>query len=174
MADGFTVELTIPREFLDNFRLGLKKKIENPGDEAMYAIHDLLAKEFEPYVPTKEGVMVHGVEVTPEYIKYPGPYAHYQYMGEVYGPNIAQWDEAGEVVVGWKSPKGKGSKHPTGRPLGAPGELLNSKGEVAWVFGYTNPQSTSHWDRVALAENREKIENQIRDIIIESWKNDHR
>lgn len=48
-------------------------------------------------------------------IIYPGPYAHYMYYGEVYGPNYHFIDKYGNER--WFSPPGKGSKHPTGRPI---------------------------------------------------------
>lgn len=49
-------------------------------------------------------------------ITYPGPYAHYMYYGEVYGPNIpVERDEDGNVLQ-WRSPPGQ-RKHPTGRSI---------------------------------------------------------
>lgn len=47
-------------------------------------------------------------------ILYPGPYAHYQYYGEVYGPNFPDIDPNTGEVMGWKSPR---KKYPTGRKL---------------------------------------------------------
>lgn len=47
-------------------------------------------------------------------IIYPGPYAHYQAMGEVYGPNIPIVRNG--ILEGFFSPPGQ-PKHPTGRPL---------------------------------------------------------
>ena len=49
-------------------------------------------------------------------IIYPGPYAHYQYYGEVYGPNIPIFDDNSGVPTGFWSPPGQ-PKHPTGRQL---------------------------------------------------------
>lgn len=49
-------------------------------------------------------------------VVYPGPYAHYQYYGEVYGPNIPIRDDNSGEITGWFSPPGK-KKHPTGRAL---------------------------------------------------------
>lgn len=49
-------------------------------------------------------------------ITYPGPYAHYMYYGEVYGPNYPiEVDSEGNVLQ-WRSPQGQ-KKHPTGRKL---------------------------------------------------------
>ena len=47
---------------------------------------------------------------------YPGPYAHYLYYGEVYGPNIPIFEDDSGEPVGWWSPPGQ-PKHPTGREL---------------------------------------------------------
>lgn len=47
---------------------------------------------------------------------YPGPYAHYQYYGEVYGPNIPVFEDDSGIPTKFFSPKGQ-KKHPTGRSL---------------------------------------------------------
>lgn len=44
------------------------------------------------------------------------PYAHYQYAGIVYGPNIPIIDPETGVLLGWFSPPGR-PKHPTDREL---------------------------------------------------------
>lgn len=49
-------------------------------------------------------------------VVYPGPYAHYLYYGEVYGPNIPVFDDDSGEPTGFFSPPGK-KKHPTGRKL---------------------------------------------------------
>ena len=45
-------------------------------------------------------------------IEVAGPYAHYQYIGEVWGPNIPIVQNG--VIVGWRSPP---IKYPTGRKI---------------------------------------------------------
>lgn len=47
---------------------------------------------------------------------YPGPYAHYQYYGEVYGPNIPVFEDDSGVPTRYFSRPGE-KKHPTGRSL---------------------------------------------------------
>ena len=47
---------------------------------------------------------------------YPGPYAHYQYYGEVYGPNIPVFEDNTGIPTRYFSPPGQ-QKHPTGRAL---------------------------------------------------------
>lgn len=49
-------------------------------------------------------------------VVWPGPYAHYMWAGEVYGPNIPIFDDDSGVPTGFFSPPNK-SKHPTGREL---------------------------------------------------------
>ncbi|MCI8800354.1 MAG: hypothetical protein HFH88_11165 [Lachnospiraceae bacterium] len=48
-------------------------------------------------------------------LEYNSMYAHYQYVGEVYGPNIPIRDSEGNITR-WFSPKGK-AKNPTGRKM---------------------------------------------------------
>lgn len=47
---------------------------------------------------------------------YPGPYAHYQYYGEVYGPNIPVFEDDTGEPTRYFSPPGQ-KKYPTGRKL---------------------------------------------------------
>ena len=72
----------------------------------------------EPYVPYDTGLLAHSPNTASDIgggkIVYPGPYAHYMYMGEVYGPNIPI--KQGGEVVGFFSPPGQ-IKAPTGASL---------------------------------------------------------
>ena len=115
------------------------KAIENKlnnlihDDETMLAVHQAFARYCDDYVPAATGTMAQTVEIDKElksnddsqtladaikvskdYVHYTQPYAHYQYTGEIYGPNIPFTDEDG--LVYWRSPKGK-KKYPTGRPI---------------------------------------------------------
>lgn len=65
------------------------------------SVNNLLAKRCDPYVPMLTGMLAHTVEVTPEYIEYVQPYAHYQYHGIGFNHTLdhhplasAMWDEA--------------------------------------------------------------------------------
>lgn len=49
-------------------------------------------------------------------VVYPGPYAHYQYYGEIYGPNIPVFEDDTGIPTRFFSPPGQ-KKHPTGRSL---------------------------------------------------------
>ena len=72
-----------------------------------YVPHDTGTLETSPYAVTVIG----SGEVV-----YPGPYAHYIYYGEVYGPNIPVFiDDSGEPAYFFSPPGEK--KHPTGKQL---------------------------------------------------------
>ncbi len=70
-------------------------------------------------------------------------YAHYQFIGDVYGPNKA-------VVVngehrGWRSPKGKNQKYNTHRKMGEPFEYELHDGTLIRVKGYTVRGTGYNW-----------------------------
>lgn len=73
-----------------------------------------------PYVPFETGTLSRSPYAVTAFgqgeVIYPGPYAHYQYMGEVYGPNIPIVDSDNGILLHFISPKGK-RKHATGRKL---------------------------------------------------------
>lgn len=78
----------------------------------------MCAKAMDPYVPMQTGTLKNSRVIVPDGVIYPGPYAHYQYMGEIWGPNVPIMQNG--MIVGFFS---KALKHPTGRPLtyhGAP------------------------------------------------------
>lgn len=116
--------------------------------ETMREVHEELKDFVEPYVPMSSGrgglSLRESAEAKPSGVVYKTPYAHYQYEGEVYGPNIPIWrySKSGKTsyITGWRSRKGK---VPTGRELGRPGKW---KG---WKFGYSTPGTTHHWMEAA-------------------------
>ena len=64
-------------------------------------MHRVLAKKCDPYVPYLNGPLSKTVQVTPEYVEYIQPYAHYQYHGVNFNHTLdwhplasAEWDEA--------------------------------------------------------------------------------
>ena len=72
-----------------------------------------------PYVPaspdrTLEFSAQVSTEIGSGQVIWNTPYAHYQYMGVVYGPNIPIIQDG--VLMGWFSPPGR-PKHPTDREL---------------------------------------------------------
>lgn len=107
----------------DNIRANVNLRIKN---------------DINRFVPKKTGRLRNSAHVTPDAIIWSTPYAHYQYMGEVYGPNrpiIRQ-----KTIVGWYSTPGV-PKTPTGRELGVPGYWMG------WRFGYTTRGTHHHWDK---------------------------
>ncbi len=72
------------------------------------------------YVPWDSGVLgksAYGAtQIGSGKVVYPGPYAHYMYYGEVYGPNIPVFEDDSGVPTRYFSPPGR-KKHPTGREL---------------------------------------------------------
>ena len=64
-------------------------------------LHNMLAKKCDPYVPFLEGYLSQTLEITPEYVRYTMPYAHYQYYGTWFKHTLehhplasAMWDQA--------------------------------------------------------------------------------
>lgn len=76
-----------------------------------------VAADCDPYIPFQQGQLrnslVYPQGVYGGELEWNAPHAHYQYTGEVYGPNIPIKDSAGNTT-GWYSPP---KKRPTGRPL---------------------------------------------------------
>ena len=73
----------------------------------------------QPYVPASpDRTLEFSAQVSTEIgsgeVIWNTPYAHYQYMGIVYGPNIPIIEDG--VLMGWFSPPGR-PKHPTDRKL---------------------------------------------------------
>ena len=108
------------------------------------------------FVPMKSGALRHSMWADSNGVHWSTPYAHYQYEGVVYGPNIPGLING---VGGFRSPS---KKYPTGRKLG--GELYwdmvspafvktgarvrkanANDPDFPWVFGYSTPGTTDHW-----------------------------
>lgn len=123
-------------------------------DEVMRQIHNLFFKMCDPYVPMSEGILAHtNVEITKDYVKYGQPYAHYMYMGEVYGPNIPIKEDG--IIVGWFSPPNK-KKSPTGRDINYDTEK--------------HPLASKEWDKAMMRDNGEVFLNAVKDIIMTRFK----
>ena len=71
-------------------------------------------------------------------------YVHYQFVGEVYGPNKATFNKKGEHN-GWRSPKGENEKYATGRYMGKPFTYKLHDGRAVYVKGYTTPGTKYNW-----------------------------
>lgn len=140
----------------------IERKVKNLiDDNVMIAIHNLFLKMCTPYVPMDEGPLSQNVEATPQYARWAEKYAHYQYMGEVYGPNFPIVDKTTGNIIGWYSQPGM-KKHPTGRELGVDGEWRG------WKFGYNrerHPLAAHHWDKVMMQDKRDEFLRGVEDIL---------
>lgn len=98
------------------------------------------------YAPWETGVLAKSAysatEIGSGKVVYPGPYAHYQYYGEVYGPNVPVFEDDSGVPTRFFSPPGR-KKHPTGRPIQYNVDV--------------NPLAGSHWHDRMKADHKEDI-----------------
>lgn len=93
------------------------KRIDNNVRTAQKLLNMQIVADCDPLIPFQQGALRNSVNyphgIYGGEIEYNTPYAHYQYEGEVYGPNIPIRDAEGNIT-GWYSPP---KKHPTGRQL---------------------------------------------------------
>lgn len=98
----------------------LRKYHLEPGGAAQIALENAVIGFSIPYCPFDTGVLANSPFSATRrgsgVIRYPGPYAHYQYFGMVYGPNIPVFEDDSGVPTRWFSPPGQ-KKHPTGKSL---------------------------------------------------------
>ena len=92
-------------------------RIDKNIREAQKLLNLAVVWDCDPLIPFQQGVLRNSVNypqgIYGGEIEYNTPYAHYQYIGEVYGPNIPIRDAEGNITGYWSPPK----KHPTGRQL---------------------------------------------------------
>ena len=140
-------------------------KSNNARKEMAQIIFDTSQK----YVPKEHGGLRASGYVKPSEIGWSAPYAHYQYEGEIYEVNNPIWrydkDTKDSSIVGWRSPKGIGTKVPFGRELGAPGYW---KG---WRFGYSSPGTGHHWFRTAWEREGRSINLKITALLKKLLRN---
>lgn len=86
------------------------------GGTVQKYVDDACIRAMKPYTPARNMVLEKsartGTVIGSGEIVQNTPYAHYQYMGVVYGPNFPQYDKNGEII--WKSPR---KKYRTSREL---------------------------------------------------------
>ena len=83
-------------------------------------------------------------------VVYPGPYAHYMYYGEVYGPNIPVFEDNSGEPTRWFSPPRR-KKDPTGRALQYSKDM--------------NPLAGSYWFERMKADHLQDIIQEVKDVI---------
>lgn len=91
--------------------------------EVQKGVTEIVRDAMNKFVPRATGNLASHTEVTDDEIVWTAPYAHYQYVGEVYGPNFLVRDADGNPILDdngklmWRSPRGEGSKFATGRSI---------------------------------------------------------
>lgn len=131
--------------------VAIENKVQSLIDETlMLRVHNLLAKMCDPYVPMDEGVLAQTLEITPQYVRYLQPYAHYMYVGAVYGPNIPIIKDG--YIVGWFSPPGQ-PKHPTGKAIQYSAEK--------------HPLASREWDKAMMRDRGDDFTQQVKNLLIQ-------
>lgn len=90
----------------------LRKRGLGDSDKARKYLASRVIARSARYVPKQQGTLRNTARISPggTQVVYPQPYAHYQYVGEVMGPNVL-------TKKGWRSMAKKGGKRYTGRKL---------------------------------------------------------
>ena len=111
-------------------------------------MNEQVVSDCEPLIPFQQGGLRNSVwypdGIFGESVEWNTPYAHYQYMGKVYGPNIPKYDENGNLIGFWSPPK----KDPTGRPI-----------------KYHQAGTTDHWFEDAKRKHLHEWEKLVKDTM---------
>ena len=107
-----------------DFEIGPDDMLQRFGLEEGGRVQKIIDKAVidysQPYWAFDTGTLARSAYAATVYgsgqVVWPGPYAHYQAKGEVYGPNIPIYDDDSGIPTGYWSPPGK-KKHPTGDKL---------------------------------------------------------
>lgn len=126
--------------------INAKKILASRGLGASNKVREYLASEIvrlsDPYVPMQQGMLKNQRQIASDgsQIVYTQPYAHYQYYGEVYGPNYTN---------GKRFWSGDAPKKPTGRALTYSGA----------------PMRGARWTERMLADKKHEIEKNVENFI---------
>ena len=138
MAVVGTISLTYTDNFSRKTNEYLDKISRDPS--VLTHINEIVGNAVNQYVPMLTGTLRGSMRADEIGVHWTTSYAHYQYIGEVYGRNKPL--SLHGTIYGWRSPPGLNTKHPTGRILGTPGYWNG------WTFGYTTPGTQHHWDEI--------------------------
>ena len=145
MAKITSMKLNMKPTSIIETQLGIQK-----GGPAHAYFTELCMKAMDKYVPVSDASGTHladSVRNTVDEIIYPGPYAHYMYVGKVMGPNIPVFDKNGNIVRWWS----KAPKYYT---------------EADIVYNDSAHQlATKEWDKVMWTAEKEDIEKQVQDYV---------
>ena len=123
---------------------GMAARLQNDSAFWTYAATEW-HRLYSPYVPFESGTLRDSVTIAPKTITHNAPYAHYQYTGEVYGPNYPITQNG--VRVGYYSTPNR-PKHKTGGKL-----------------KYKNPNAAAKWDEVAAGTQLPKLVSSLQAYI---------
>jgi hypothetical protein len=141
---GMLKDFVTADEFVEKYGVGKGGYVQKVIDAAVI-------RECFPYVPFDEGALAGSANTATEIgsgeVVYDQPYAHYQYYGEIWGPNIPIVENG--VIVGYRSPP---EKHPTGRQL----NFDNSREK-------NGPLAGSHWFDRAMADHAKDVLKEAQD-----------
>lgn len=124
-----------------------------PGGRVQMVIDKDVIDYSIPYCPFDTGTLARSpyaaTIIGSGEVVYPGPSAHYLYIGEIYGPNIPVFEDDSGVPTRFFSPPGQ-EKHPTGRAI-----------EYATDI---NPLAGSHWVERMAADRLQDIIKEAQSI----------
>ena len=130
----------------------VKRKFHlEPGGLAQRVLEKCVIDYSIPYCPFDTGTLAnspYSASVPGSgKVVYPGPYAHYLYFGQVYGPNIPVFEDDSGTPTRWFSPPGQ-KKHPTGK-------FLQFKTDI-------NPLAGPFWVERMWADHEKDIVQEVR------------
>ena len=125
------------------------------GGRVQRFIDQKVIADCKPYIPASPNRILENsaqaaTEIGSGQVIWNTPYAHYQYMGIVYGPNIPVIQDG--ILMGWFSPPGR-PKHPTDR------ELTYDTAQ--------NPLAGAYWFERAKADNLQQWLDEARRVMIQ-------
>lgn len=127
------------------------------GKQGMLFLASCAARLMDPYVPADNLVLAQDIDITAEeecgHVIYNSPYAHYQYIGEIYGPNYPIVD--GGEIMGFYSPP---HKTPTGKKLN--------------YSTFRHPLATDHWDKAMMTARKDDLAKSYAEYLKQGGKNE--
>ena len=138
----------------------------------MLDVHRLLFEYCDPYVPQESGHMRENTLITPDYVHYNVPYAHYLYRGIKYSPSFKIKAKVGdEVVETFYTPAG--TKQVASGTLNYNPSIAYPSLRDVYMNGakpHTHPKphpnATSYWDAKMMAINGEEFTEKIKEVIV--------
>lgn len=165
----------ISEEYATTLQRQFKETVTN--EAVLKEINQTIADMIRPYVPEDNGIYAphndyegpslrESVRVGPHEISWNTPYAHYMYMGQLYGPNFPIYAKGNpKEIIGFYSPEGSGSKYPMA-------SSARPDGRLQYTTEGTGPK---WWDlMLAVSQNRRTMNIRITNILKKAFKNRRR